>query len=331
MLRKLALLVAVTTPSQACWPHVHSPRVAIIRCCASPSIAVDTATAPATIVQASPPFALPPRLRGGVAGGVASAAVFTTQHVVGIGAVPAASIVGLSFGAALPTAAWRLPMFCGAFVGMSAQAVLSSPTIAMAVGALAGGIGLPFLDARERGALKGCGGRLGFVAMLSTAWAWALLHLVGFVTGAQSSSSIRLLSLPSAPPSWAAALLGPLVGALATKLWIDVLPKLGVRSSRFVAERLGNSVSASSAVSLLACSVGLPAAWHAPIFTGTFVAMSAMPAVLQSYAHLASAAFAASAAALALGGSIPFGGRLGVSAVLGVLAATRVNGIVKHM
>ncbi len=216
-------------------------------------------------------------------------------------------------------------MFCGAFVGMNAQAVLVSPAIAFAVGALAGGFALPLLDGRERGALKGCGGRLGLVAMLSTAFAWTLLRLVGAITGVRGlPGSVRLLALPSAPPSWAASMLGPLVGALATKLWVDLLPPLFARSSRPLAERLGNSVSASSAVGLLTSSFGLPAAWHAPVFTGTFVAMSAMPAVLQSRAHLAGAALAASAAALALGGSFPFGGRLGFSAVLGVLAASRV-------
>ena len=114
-------------------------------------------------------------------------------------------------------------------------------------------------------------------------------------------------------------ILGPLIGALATKLYMDVV---GQRYR--LADRLGNSVAASSLVGLAAwfCAP----AWRAPIFMGSFVAMSA-PSVLPSYTDQAGAALATSVLHVLLGGVLAggFGGRLGLSAMLGVLAFERLR------
>lgn len=297
-------------------PSGGAPRTSCLRC---------SVEAPVQTVIEAPPiqqaFELPQPVRGGLAAASASAATWAGQHMLGLGAVPAASLIGLVGGVALPTPAWRLPMFAGTFVGMSSTALIGGLPRSVVIGALAGGIVLPLLlDGRK--VCVGRGGRLGFAATLSSIVSYCMTSF-GSPGAASGACSAAVLLGPLARPLLAPSLVvlaGSIVGALATKGWMDLVP----RASTALAGRVGNSVSASSMIGLLSCFS--PAAWRAPIFIGSFVAMSA-PTVLPSYRHLAGAGAFAGAAHALLGTSLlagGFGGRLGTSALIGVVGYERL-------
>ena len=256
------------------------------------------------------PFLLQPSRA--LAGGAASVLTYHAQ-TFGVGVVPAAAAVGLASGVALP--AWRLPLYCGAFAGMSSAHLLSCQLAALA-GGIASGYVLPLFDARSH--FVGHGGRLGYAAMVATVLTWAL-----FVVSA-GAAPLNIITLPPPRPAHLiASLIGPQVGALATKALMDVVLRLSDTLGP-VKVRLGNSVSASSAIGLLFAWC-LPAAWHAPVFLGSFVSMSA-PELLVSYVQVAGAAAVAALIGLFLSATfVGFGGRIGVSAVLGVAAWLRIR------
>ena len=112
------------------------------------------------------PFLLQPSRA--LAGGAASVLTYHAQ-TFGVGVVPAAAAVGLASGVALP--AWRLPLYCGAFAGMSSAHLLSCQLAALA-GGIASGCVLPLFDAKSH--FVGHGGRLGYASMVATALTWAL-------------------------------------------------------------------------------------------------------------------------------------------------------------
>ena len=255
-------------------------------------------------------FLLQPRRA--LAGGAASVLTYHAQ-TFGVGVVPAAAAVGLASGVALP--AWRLPLYCGAFAGMSSAHLLSCQLAALA-GGIASGCVLPLFDAKSH--FVGHGGRLGYASMVATALTWAL-----FVVSA-GAAQLNIMTLPPPRPAHLiASLIGPQVGALATKALMDVVLRLSDTLGP-VKVRLGNSVSASSAIGLLFAWC-LPAAWHAPVFLGSFVSMSA-PELLVSYVHVAGAAAVAALIGMFLSASfVGFGGRIGFSAVLGVAAWLRIR------
>ena len=266
---------------------------------------------------APPP--LPQHMSGGVAAATASLSVWMLSSRLGV--VPATALVGTLGGTSLLAPSWRLPFFCGAFVGMSSRSVLASAASAVLAGWFAGGVTLPLLDGHSGGgaAFQGCGGRLGFAAMLTSIAAWASLCLW---RGTLFAGAATLIAAPPMPISWSASILGPLIGALGTKLWMDTMARPWTNGT----ERLANSVTASSAVTGLACLLGCSPPWQAPIFTGSFVAMSA-PKVLATYQELAGASLAAALAHILLAGCLAhgFGGRLGFSALVGVLSYSRLR------
>jgi hypothetical protein len=255
-------------------------------------------------------FLLQPRRA--LAGGAASVLTYHAQ-TFGVGVVPAAAAVGLASGVALP--AWRLPLYCGAFAGMSSAHLLSCQLAALA-GGIASGYVLPLFDAKSH--FVGHGGRLGYAAMVATALTWA-----SFVVSA-GAAQLNIMTLPPPRPAHLiASLIGPQVGALATKALMDVVLRLSDTLGP-VKVRLGNSVSASSAIGLLFAWC-LPAAWHAPVFLGSFVSMSA-PELLVSSVQVAGAAAVAALIGMFLSASfVGFGGRIGFSAVLGVAAWLRIR------
>jgi len=266
----------------------------------------------------------PQPVRGGLASASGAILMRICQQTSGMAVVPAASLVGLLGGVVLPNAAWRLPFFCGTFVGMSSQAVLGSPGFVGAAGLVTGALVLHRFDGsggRHSPIFLGHGGRLGFMATLVTVAAWSIRALKLLCFGeALPSGSIRLLGLPRAQPpyGWVSSLLGPLIGALATRAWMDLLSRL--RGLSIITERLGNSVSASSLVAALACITLSGSTWPALIFMGSFVAMSG-GAVLSTYWGVAGASFVTALLHYGLAGCLTggFGGRLGFSALLGVL------------
>lgn len=274
---------------------------------------------PGAMEKPVPPPPLPQHMPGGVAAATASLSVWMLSSRLGV--VPATALVGTLGGTSLLAPSWRLPFFCGAFVGMSSRSVLASAASAAFAGWFAGGVTLPLLDSHNGGEaiFQGCGGRLGFAAMLTSIAAWASLCLW---RGTLFAGAATLVAAPPVPVSWPASILGPLIGALGTKLWMQIM----ARPLRNGAERLANSVTASSAVTGLACLLGCSPPWQAPIFTGSFVAMSA-PKVLTTYQELAGASLAAALAHILLAGCLAhgFGGRLGFSALIGVLSYSRLR------
>lgn len=263
-------------------------------------------------------------IKNGAMASAGSAATWLLQYgklvEVPMSNVQAASTVGVLAGVLLPLPL-RLACYCGAFVGMASKQALASALQALLVGFAAGSLVLPFLDGRRpkgsgEALFQGCGGRLGFAAMLTCA-AWVYLQALW---GARPSG-MSLVALPLPPLSisltgFKTLLVSTLLGALATKGWMNVM---GRSLKGEYANRLANSVTASGLVGC-ACFC-LPVAVNAgAVFAGSFVAMSA-PTVLASYKEVAIAAILTAIVQALMGGILTGGwsGRLGTAAVVGVV------------
>ena len=258
----------------------------------------------------------------------AASAITWTLVASGFGPVASSSVVGLAAGLTLPTP-FATAAFCGTFAGMSSRVIAPRITDAAVLGGAAAAI-LAALDASNTRLLKGVGGRLGTVAALSvlaSVAATAELRAAGLLWRPS------LAAAAAAPKALLPTVGATVLGSAATRLWARRLAALllvGTTSSlvapsadsrrEALARRFSNPVASASVVGLfsgLALGPTRPAL-AAPVFAGTFVAMSAPDTLASTRALLGAAALAgfaqAGLAAVCVGG----GGKLGAAAAIGV-------------
>ena len=258
----------------------------------------------------------------------AASAITWTLVASGFGPVASSSVVGLAAGLTLPTP-FATAAFCGTFAGMSSRVIAPRITDAAVLGGAAAAI-LAALDASNTRLLKGVGGRLGTVAALSvlaSVAATAELRAAGLLWRPS------LAAAAAAPKALLPTVGATVLGSAATRLWARRLAALllvGTTSSlvapsadsrrEALALSFSNPVTSASVVGLfsgLALGPTRPAL-AAPVFAGTFVAMSAPDTLASTRALLGAAALAgfaqAGLAAVCVGG----GGKLGAAAAIGV-------------
>ena len=264
--------------------------------------------------------------------GCSAAASATTWALVahcGLGPVASSSVVGLAAGLTLPTPL-ATAAFCGTFAGMSSRVIAPRITDAAVLGGAAAAI-LAALDASNTRLLKGVGGRLGTVAALSvlaSVAATAELRAAGLLWRPS------LAAAAAAPKALLPTVGATVLGSAATRLWARRLAALllvGTTSSlvapsadsrrEALALSFSNPVTSASVVGLFSSLALAPTrsrSLAAPVFAGTFVAMSAPDTLASTRAILGAAALAgfaqAGLAAVCVGG----GGKLGAAAAIGV-------------
>ena len=264
--------------------------------------------------------------------GCSAAASATTWALVahcGRGSVASSSVVGLAAGLTLPTPL-ATAAFCGTFAGMSSRVIAPRITDAAVLGGAAAAI-LAALDASNTRLLKGVGGRLGTVAALSvlaSVAATAELRAAGLLWRPS------LAAAAAAPKALLPTVGATVLGSAATRLWARRLAALllvGTTSSlvapsadsrrEALALSFSNPVTSASVVGLFSSLALAPTrsrSLAAPVFAGTFVAMSAPDTLASTRALLGAAALAgfaqAGLAAVCVGG----GGKLGAAAAIGV-------------
>ena len=264
--------------------------------------------------------------------GCSAAASATTWALVahcGLGSVASSSVVGLAAGLTLPTP-FATAAFCGTFAGMSSRVIAPRITDAAVLGGAAAAI-LAALDASNTRLLKGVGGRLGAVAalaVLASVAATAELRAAGLLWRPS------LAAAAAAPKALLPTVGATVLGSAATRLWARRLAALllvGTTSSlaapsadsrrEALALSFSNPVTSASVVGLFSSLALAPTrsrSLAAPVFAGTFVAMSAPDTLASTRAILGAAALAglaqAGLAAVCVGG----GGKLGAAAAIGV-------------
>ena len=264
--------------------------------------------------------------------GCSAAASATTWALVahcGLGSVASSSVVGLAAGLTLPTPL-ATAAFCGTFAGMSSRVIAPRITDAAVLGGAAAAI-LAALDASNTRLLKGVGGRLGAVAalaVLASVAATAELRAAGLLWRPS------LAAAAAAPKALLPTVGATVLGSAATRLWARRLAALllvGTTSSlvspsadsrrEALALSFSNPVTSASVVGLFSSLALAPTrsrSLAAPVFAGTFVAMSAPDTLASTRALLGAAALAgfaqAGLAAVCVGG----GGKLGAAAAIGV-------------
>ena len=259
----------------------------------------------------------------------AASAITWTLVASGFGPVASSSVVGLAAGLTLPTPL-ATAAFCGTFAGMSSRVIAPRITDAAVLGGAAAAI-LAALDASNTRLLKGVGGRLGTVAALSvlaSVAATAELRAAGLLWRPS------LAAAAAAPKALLPTVGATVLGSAATRLWARRLAALllvGTTSSlvapsadsrrEALALSFSNPVTSASVVGLfsgLALAPTRSRSLAAPVFAGTFVAMSAPDTLASTRALLGAAALAgfaqAGLAAVCVGG----GGKLGAAAAIGV-------------
>ena len=264
--------------------------------------------------------------------GCSAAASATTWALVahcGLGSVASSSVVGLAAGLTLPTP-FATAAFCGTFAGMSSRVIAPRITDAAVLGGAAAAI-LAALDASNTRLLKGVGGRLGTtaaLAVLASVAATAELRAAGLLWRPS------LAAAAAAPKALLPTVGATVLGSAATRLWARRLAALllvGTTSSlvapsadsrrEALALSFSNPVTSASVVGLFSSLALAPTrsrSLAAPVFAGTFVAMSAPDTLASTRAILGAAALAgfaqAGLAAVCVGG----GGKLGAAAAIGV-------------
>ena len=259
----------------------------------------------------------------------ASATTWALAAHCGLGSVASSSVVGLAAGLTLPTPL-ATAAFCGTFAGMSSRVIAPRITDAAVLGGAATAI-LAALDASNTRLLKGVGGRLGAVAalaVLASVAATAELRAAGLLWRPS------LAAAAAAPKALLPTVGATVLGSAATRLWARRLAALllvGTTSSlvapsadsrrEALALSFSNPVTSASVVGLFSSLALAPTrsrSLAAPVFAGTFVAMSAPDTLASTRAILGAAALAglaqAGLAAVCVGG----GGKLGAAAAIGV-------------